>query len=127
MKWVSTSFTIYFSYLRNQYPFRSTKEGGTTDASIACVPAAQNTDQGSYMRIWFAEHGYLPGRNVGKTFGVKVVGIDCETVVSVGPQHNKRNTITGYGYNGDLVHCICVLSSLILLVKSHGSAWIDVR
>ena len=102
-----------------QYPFASSREGGS-GASITCVPADQNTDQGTYMKFWFSEHGYLPGSGVGKKFGVEVVGISCSTVSSIPPPPKKRATVSGggnaseYYQPGDLEmsHLFCLATVL---------------
>jgi hypothetical protein len=79
------------------------------------------------MKFWFLAHGYLPGVNNGKAFGVEVVGIDCNSVLSVSPRHDKRATITGAGDNCELMCGICVILSLIPHENSHSAAWLDVR
>lgn len=65
------------------------------------------------MKFWFLAHGYLPGVANGKPFGVEVVGLDCSTVISVGPPISKRATITGFGDNCELVYSVCVIFSFI--------------
>ena len=64
-----------------QYPFASTSEGGSGAVSN-CIPAEQNTDQGSYLKWWYYEHGYFPRISDGSQFGVEVVGINCADVSS---------------------------------------------
>lgn len=60
----------------DEYPFASTEEGGSGAVSN-CIPAEQNTDQGSYLKWWYFINGYFPGISDGSQFGVEVVGINC--------------------------------------------------
>jgi hypothetical protein len=51
------------------------------------------------MRLWFLANGYLPGLNIGKKFGVAVIGLDCNSVTA----RRKRDIVTGSGNNGELI------------------------
>jgi hypothetical protein len=78
-----------------QYPFASTQQGGA-GAQIACVPAYQNSEQGTVLNTFRAENNLQPGQ----VFGVLIQGIDCSDVDSIAPPERRDSEVTGFGSNG---------------------------
>jgi len=101
----------------DEFPFRSTAEGGT-GAWISCVVAWENNAQGHYLGSWYSENV-----KPGDQFIVRVTNLDCATVQAADLQgcagatraKAKRDDLNNSGFESTIRKSLDNSSNLVVI------------